>query len=196
MSTVIKRLKQGNQQFVPVTLAEAVVVNTAGIGGTGQITTLDKVLQSAIGQTNNYLIQINNKLAELASSKQDKLVGGVGIEITDDNRINVTLNQTLYQVVQELPNPSVNTMNMIYIVPLIASEDAQNLCAEYICVYDGQGYRWEQFGTFKTDVGLSGYVTEEELHIYSVTAESVKNSAGLPIGVNYDIPDNLYADYV
>lgn len=196
MSTVIKRLKQGNQQFVPVTLAEAVVVNTAGIGGTGQITTLDKVLQSAIGQTNNYLTQINNKLAELASSKQDKLVGGVGIEITDDNRINVTLNQTLYQVVQELPNPSVNTMNMIYIVPLIASDDAQNLCAEYICVYDGQNYRWEQFGTFKTDIGLSGYVTEEELHIYSVTAESVKNSAGKSVEISYDIPDDLYANYV
>ena len=33
MSTQIKRLYQNNQEFVPITLAEAVVVNTTNIHG-------------------------------------------------------------------------------------------------------------------------------------------------------------------
>ena len=46
MSTQIKRLYQDGKEFVPITLSEAVVVNTTnvpGLNGLG-ITTLDKVL--------------------------------------------------------------------------------------------------------------------------------------------------------
>jgi hypothetical protein len=47
MSTVIKRLKQSGKEFVPITISEAVVVNTARIDGIVNIgiTTLDKVLK-------------------------------------------------------------------------------------------------------------------------------------------------------
>lgn len=47
MSTQIKRLYQNNQEFVPITLAEAVVVNSTNIPGLQSlgITTLDKVLK-------------------------------------------------------------------------------------------------------------------------------------------------------
>ena len=49
MSTQIKRLYQNNQEFVPITLAEAVVVDATNIPGlqTLRITTLDKVLKNA-----------------------------------------------------------------------------------------------------------------------------------------------------
>lgn len=47
MSTQIKRLYQNDQEFVPITLAEAVVVDATNIPGlqTLRITTLDKVLK-------------------------------------------------------------------------------------------------------------------------------------------------------
>ena len=196
MSTVIKRLKQNNQHFVPVTLAEAVVVNTSGITGIQEITTLDKVLQK-IGINSSALSQINQALSNLQSSKQNKLTAGYGINIDENNKISVTLSQTLYQVVDQLPEPSVNVINTIYIVPII-SQDVQNSCAEYVCLYnkDTQTYYWEQFGTFKTDIGLSGYITENEFYGYAVTAEDMTFSNGKPVGVNYDIPSNLYDDAV
>lgn len=197
MSTIIKRLKQKGQHFVPVTLAEAVVVNTSIIGSS-EITTLDKVLQKTIGANNNSINQINQAIQGLVNSKQDKLTAGYGIEITDDNKINVTLNQSIYQVATTLPEPSVNVINTIYIVPTDDQTD-NNLCAEYICLYDNTNnvYYWEQFGSVKTDVGLSGIVTENQLFSYSVTAEDMKTSDGnWPIAVDYDIPSDLYDDAV
>lgn len=200
MSTIIKRLKQKGEYFVPITLAEAVVVNTEGMGGVEEITTLDKVLQKTIGATNANILQINQAISNLANSKQNKLTPGYGIEITDDNKINVTLSQTLYQVVTSLPNPSVNTTNTIYIVPTIDQKES-NKCSEYVCLYDSDSdtYYWEQFGTFKTDVGLSDYVTENELIAYSVTAEDMTTSTATGsklIAVDYDIPSDLYDDAV
>ena len=200
MSTIIKRLKQNGEHFVPITLAEAVVVNTVGMGGVAEITTLDKVLQKTIGATNANILQINQAISNLANSKQNKLTPGYGIEITDDNKINVTLSQTLYQVVTSLPNPSVNVTNTIYIVPTTDQRET-NKCAEYICLYDSTNnkYYWEQFGTFKTDVGLSEYVTEIELIAYSVTAEDMTTSTAAgskPIAVDYNIPEGLYDDAV
>ena len=52
MSTQIKRLYQNNQEFVPITLAEAVVVNTTNIPGLKSlgITTLDKVIMINISE--------------------------------------------------------------------------------------------------------------------------------------------------
>ena len=47
-TTQIKRLFQSNTEFVPITLAEAVVVNTSNVPGLSSlgITTLDKVLRT------------------------------------------------------------------------------------------------------------------------------------------------------
>ena len=48
--TQIKRLFQNNTEFVPITLSEAVVVNTSTIPGLTNlgITTLDKVLRNTL----------------------------------------------------------------------------------------------------------------------------------------------------
>lgn len=50
-TTQIKRLFQSNTEFVPITLAEAVVVNTSNVPGLSSlgITTLDKVLRTTLG---------------------------------------------------------------------------------------------------------------------------------------------------
>jgi hypothetical protein len=50
-TTQIKRLFQSNTEFVPITLAEAVVVNTSNLPGLSslEITTLDKVLRTTMG---------------------------------------------------------------------------------------------------------------------------------------------------
>jgi hypothetical protein len=53
--TQIKRLFQSGTEFVPITLAEAVVVNTSSIPGLTNlgITTLDKVLRNTLGLVGN-----------------------------------------------------------------------------------------------------------------------------------------------
>jgi len=65
MSTQIKRLYQNSKEFVPITLAEAVVVNTTNIPGLQSlgITTLDKVLRTTLGivGTNTVNIDTINK---------------------------------------------------------------------------------------------------------------------------------------
>ena len=60
MSTQIKRLYQNNQEFVHITLAEAVVVNTTNIPGLQSlgITTLDKVLKTTLGVVGSNTLKI------------------------------------------------------------------------------------------------------------------------------------------
>ena len=200
MSTVIKRLKQNNQEFVPITLAEAVVVNTNGIPGTIQeITTLDKVLRRSIAADNelNTAVQtINSQIEGLAKSKQDKLTAGYGINISDTNEISVTLSYTLYQIVTELPEASVEVMNIIYLLPSKDTEE-RNIYSEFVCLYNSVNkvYYWEKLGSFKADIDLSGYVTKTEMVNYAITAIQIKTSeaaGSANVLVDYDIPATLY----
>ena len=61
MSTQIKRLYQSSTEFVPITLQEAVVVNTSSIPGLTSlgITTLDKVLRTTMGVIGTNASDIN-----------------------------------------------------------------------------------------------------------------------------------------
>lgn len=201
MSTKIKRLKQNGEEFVPITLAEAVVVNTNGIPGTIQeITTLDKVLRRTIGAINNNTENINSAVEtinNLIISKQDKLTAGYGIEIDSNNKISVTLSYTLYQIVTQLPEPSAQVMNTIYLVPSAGEEG--NMYTEWICLHNPNlpniQYYWERLGTFKADVDLSDYVTKSVMYTYAITAESVKTSeaaGSANVIVDYQIPLDLY----
>lgn len=200
MSTVIKRLKQSNQEFVPITLAEAVVVNTNGIPGTIQeITTLDKILRRSISTDNELhgaVQTINTQIENLSKNKQDKLIAGYGINISDNNEISVTLSYTLYQIVTELPEASADVMNVIYLIPSKDTEE-RNYYSEFVCLYNNasQLYYWEKLGSFKADVDLSGYVTRTEMVSYAITAIQVKTSqaaGSANVLVDYDIPATLY----
>lgn len=186
--TQIKRLFQNNTEFVPITLAEAVVVNTSTIPGLTNlgITTLDKVLRNTLGLigTNAQNIetlggniitltgvvqQINNEL----KNKQDKLTAGVGISITknDQDQTVISVNHSLeiYKIITTetwndiKENPSKNYENVIYLVPQPqATSVNQNIFKEYLCIFKNGTYQWEEFGTIQTEVDLSGYVTQEE----------------------------------
>ena len=188
--TQIKRLFQNNTEFVPITLAEAVVVNTSTIPGLTNmgITTLDKVLRNTLGLvgTNAQNIenlggniltltgvvqQINNEL----QNKQDKLTAGIGISITknDQDQTVISVNHSLeiYKIISLETwnsiknNPIQDYENVIYLVPQPQETSVdKNIFKEYLCVFKDQTYVWEEFGTIQTDVDLSGYVTVEEFN--------------------------------
>ena len=206
MSTQIKRLYQNNQEFVPITLAEAVVVDATNIPGlqTLRITTLDKVLKNTLAVVgantlnietiNTTLTNINNTL----QNKQDKLTAGDGITIDPDGTISVTNTSTLgfqYKIVKMLPSPpGKDYENIIYLVPNTQGVNG-NIFTEYICINKDSNYIWEQIGSLTTDVNLDNYVTKTEFTNLSsivLTAQDVTTSSGNPVTVEIDIPNWLY----
>lgn len=206
MSTQIKRLYQNNQEFVPITLAEAVVVNATNVPGLQSlgITTLDKVLKTTLGVvgTNTLNIDtINKTLATINNTlqnKQDKLTAGDGITISPEGVISVTNTSTLgfqYKIVTVLPSPPKKDYeNIIYLVPNPVGKNG-NIFIEYICINKDSTYIWEQIGSLTTDVNLDNYVTKNEftaLKSIVLTAQDVTTSTGVAVTVNYDIPNNLY----
>ena len=214
-TTQINRLFQSNTEFVPITLAEAVVVNTSNVPGLSSlgITTLDKVLRTTLGVigTNSgdiaSLEEVVEEINTALEKKQDKLTAGVGITISPEGVISATNNVELYKIVTSLPTASKDCLNTIYLVPN-SSPVSQNIFSEYLCVYETtQGvYIWEKIGEIQTDVDLSGYVTTEVFEqkiqqidtklAVTITAENVETSTGTTVVVNYTIPSNLYDNMV
>lgn len=205
MNTQIKRLYQNNSEFVPITVSEAVVVNTIGIAGLSdlEITTLDKVLSRILGLTelndssistiNNLINQINNVL----SNKQDKLTPGTGITIDENGVISASASTNLYTVVTSLESITNPNNNTIYLVP--SSSVSGNIYKEFIYVTTDSGSDFEEIGEVKTSIDLSGYVTTQTFNtkIASIegsmlTAQNITNSSGVQIYVDYSIPTDLY----
>ena len=206
MSTQIKRLYQNNQEFVPITLAEAVVVNTTNIPGLQSlgITTLDKVLRNTLGVVGSNTLSIdtiNKTLATINNTlqnKQDKLTAGDGITISPNGVISITNTSTLgfqYKIVKMLPSPpGKDYENIIYLVPNTQGING-NIFTEYICINKDSNYIWEQIGSLTTDVSLDNYVTKTEFTNLSsivLTAQDVTTSSGTPVTVEIDIPNYLY----
>lgn len=223
-TTQIKRLYQDGKEFVPITLSEAVVVNTTnvpGLNGLG-ITTLDKVLRStlatvksasdsvtSIQNTLDTTVQnINNKLSE----KQDKLTAGYGISIQPDADGNLVISANLsfeiYKVAESLPTASAVYANTIYLIPTSGVHGDQDHLEEYLCIDKGNGYEWERLGRIQpeTSIDLSSYVTKEEFSTEintikgkladSITAQDVTISSGQSVIVSYTIPNDLYDSLV
>ena len=171
--TDIKKLQQNGKEFVPITLAEAVVVNAENLQGYNilKTTTLDKVLKA---------------LAAVDSSQQDAIT-----------KINNTLKSLKagfsYQIVNELPTPNVDCLGTIYLVK--GSDINQNKYAEYICIFNNAEYSWEMLGIINSEVDLTGYVTKSDFDAFTaiaLTAEDVTDSSGHSVSVAYDIPKDLY----
>ena len=206
MSTQIKRLYQNNQEFVPITLAEAVVVNTTNIPGLQSlgITTLDKVLKTTLGVVGSNTLNIDTinrtltNINNILQNKQDKLTAGDGITISSDGVISITNTSTLgfqYKIVTMLPSPPKKDYeNIIYLVPNPQGING-NIFTEYICINKDSNYIWEQIGSLTTDVNLDNYVTKTEFNALKsivLTAQDVTTSSGVAVTVNYNIPNNLY----
>ena len=176
--TDIKKLQQNGKEFVPITLAEAVVVNVENLQGydtlgktTSGKTTLDKVLNALAAidySQQSAIIDINNTLKSLKAGFS-------------------------YQVVNELPTPNVDCLGTIYLVR--GSDINQNKYAEYICIFSNAEYSWEMLGIINSEVDLTGYVTKDDFDAFTavaLTAEDVTDSLGNKVYVNYTIPENLY----
>lgn len=206
MSTQIKRLYQNNQEFVPITLAEAVVVNTTNIPGLQSlgITTLDKVLRNTLGVVGSNTLNIDTinrtltTINNILQNKQDKLTAGDGITISSNGVISITNTSTLgfqYKIVTALPSPPKKDYeNIIYLVPNPKGVNG-NIFIEYICINKDSTYIWEQIGSLTTDVNLDNYVTKTEFNALKsimLTAQDVTTSSGVVVTVNYNIPNNLY----
>lgn len=197
--TQIKRLFQNNTEFVPITLAEAVVVNTSTIPGLTNlgITTLDKVLRNTLGLigTNaqnietlggniTQLTEVVQLINQELENKQDKLTAGVGISITkQDDKTVISVNHSLeiYKIISLetwnsiKDNPIQDYENVIYLVPQPqATSVDKNIFKEYLCVFKDQTYVWEEFGTIQTDVDLSGYVTVEEFNALKNRVDNIE----------------------
>lgn len=180
--TEIRRLFQQGKEFVPISLAEAIVVNTNNLPGFNslRITTLDKVLYNLVGVVGTNTINIKN----LQDTKQDKLTAGHGIVIKD-GVISTTANiGDIYKIVSILPRASAEVTNTLYLVPSTSdnTEDGMNIFVEWLCVKVGETYKWEKLGESKTTIDLSDYIT----------SIPVTNSSGAIIRVNYEIPRDLY----
>ena len=215
-TTQIKRLFQSKTEFVPITLAEAVVVNTSNLPGLSSlgITTLDKVLRTTMGVVGTNAADIDRlettvqEINTALEGKQDKLTAGVGITISPDGVISTTNSIELYKIVTQLPTASKDCLNSIYLVPSISATTG-NIFVEYICVYENTQakYIWEIIGEVQTDVDLSGYVTTETFNqtistingqlANAITAQDVTISDGsAKVVVNYTIPKDLYDSMV
>lgn len=215
-TTQIKRLFQSKTEFVPITLAEAVVVNTSNLPGLSSlgITTLDKVLRTTMGVVGTNaadIARLKTTVQEINTAlegKQDKLTAGVGITISPDGIISTTNSIELYKIVTQLPTASKDCLNFIYLVPS-TSGTTGNIFVEYICVYENTQtkYIWEIIGEVQTDVDLSGYVTTETFNqtintingqlANAITAQDVTISDGsAKVVVNYTIPKDLYDSMV
>ena len=207
--TQIKRLFQSGTEFVPITLAEAVVVNTSTIPGLTNlgITTLDKVLRNTLGLVGNNaqnietlggnltqltgVVQLINQELE---NKQDKLTAGVGISITkQDDKTVISVNHSieLYKIISTetwniiKEQPGQDYENIIYLVPQPSGTSVTgNVFKEFLCVIKDGVYQWEEFGTIQTEVDLSGYVTDEE---FTQLADRVTN-----IEMTGIFADNIY----
>lgn len=120
-----------------------------------QLKNFDEHLNEEIRQFDGRIAIISQDIETLKLTKQDKLIAGSGIDITD-NVVSCVLDLTLYKIVSELPTEDIDTTK-IYLV--VDSEGTHgNLYKEYIYV-DGE---WEPLGEYKADIDLSPYLTKVE----------------------------------
>lgn len=101
-----------------------------------------------------------NGLQAALDAKQDSLTPGTGLEITEGNVINVTLDTNVFFVAEQLPeSPTDEQKKKICLIPAVSSS-VNNEYTEYVWVVDDthpDGY-WEEFGTYTSEVDLTDYL--------------------------------------
>ena len=102
----------------------------------------------------NARTQADTELQSKINTKQDKIIAGTGIDITD-NTISCTLDTTIFKVVNSLPAaPLSGDENKIHLV-LSSISGESNSYDEYLWVNNS----WEKIGTYISSVDLSDYAT-------------------------------------
>ena len=77
------------------------------------------------------------------------------------NTIVDAIKQFRYTTADALPEPSADTMGIIYLIPS-TNPKTKNVKDEFLTMLDGSTYKWEQIGS--TTVDLSGYSTTEQMN--------------------------------
>ena len=109
-------------------------------------------VDTQINNEANARTQADSELQSKINTKQDKIIAGTGINITD-NTISCTLDTTVFTVVDALPMaPLSRNKNKIHLV-LSSSSEEGNAYNEYLWVNNS----WEKIGSYIPSVDLSIY---------------------------------------
>ena len=124
----------------------------------------------------------NSALTDGLATKQDTLTPGTGIEITPENQINITLDTTVFYVVETLPvSPDPGNENKICLVPTdnvsthIEFDPEVNAVRNEYTEYIWVNNRWEELGKYYSEVDLTPYLKSadaESTYLKITNAES------------------------
>ena len=122
-----------------------------------------------------------DELEEALEKKQDKLIPGTGIEITEDNVINCTLDTKIFKFVDELPPLTEAEENKIYLVPKEQNVGENQAYVEYIVtdVIDEDGFptkEWEKIGEYDLGIELAPYLKIADAEVTYVKKTDIVNT--------------------
>ena len=123
----------------------------------------------------------DESLEEILKTKQDKLIAGEGISISEDNVISCTIDTSLFRMVDELPSLEEAETNKIYLLRKENNIGELQSYTEYIVTIkvDEEGKEikeWEKIGEYDLSIELAPYLKIEDAEKTYVKKENIVNS--------------------
>ena len=147
-------------------------VDLSDYATTSYVDTKASYIDTQINNEATARTQADSELQSKINTKQDKIIAGTGIDITD-NTISCTLDTTIFKVVNSLPTtPPSSDKNKIHLV-LSSSAGESNSYDEYLWVNNS----WEKIGTFIPSVDLSDYATTSYVDTQIATETTARTQA-------------------
>ena len=120
-------------------------------------------------------------LKEILKTKQDKLIAGEGISISEDNVISCTIDTSLFRMVDELPSLEEAETNKIYLLRKENNIGELQSYTEYIVTIkvDEEGKEikeWEKIGEYDLSIELAPYLKIEDAEKTYVKKENIVDS--------------------
>ena len=120
-------------------------------------------------------------LKEILNTKQDKLIAGEGISISEDNVISCTIDTSLFRMVDELPSLEEAETNKIYLLRKENNVGELQSYTEYIVTIkvDEEGKEikeWEKIGEYDLSIELAPYLKIEDAEKTYVKKENIVDS--------------------
>jgi hypothetical protein len=120
-------------------------------------------------------------LKEILKTKQDKLIAGEGISISEDNVISCTIDTSLFRMVDELPSLDEAETNKIYLLKKENNVGELQSYTEYIVsvTVDEEGIEhreWEKIGEYDMSIELAPYLKIEDAEKTYVKKENIVDS--------------------
>ena len=120
-------------------------------------------------------------LEEILNTKQDKLIAGEGISISEDNVISCTIDTSLFRMVNELPSLDEAETNKIYLLKKENNVGELQSYTEYIVSVsvDEEGIEhkeWEKIGEYDLSIELAPYLKIEDAEKTYVKKENIVDS--------------------